>query len=345
MTIQVNVLMGGPSAEHEVSLSSAQGVIKNLNKNSYKIRAVFISKSKEFFYRDIGQNVPSLEELSNTEFYHGPFSIANSQEIWDNCSVVFLALHGTFGEDGVIQGVLDSIGLPYTGSGVMASALAMDKILSKFIYMQNGLAVPPYSIYGKNYTPITINELAAKHGFPCFVKAPQSGSSRLMGRADSIDSLSVILKELTQYTPDILVETAVKGIEFSCGVLEDADGSIIALPPIEIRPKSVYFDYTAKYSDGASEEIVPAPQPDELLERIKHVAITAHKVLGCSGVSRTDMIYKDDTLYVLETNTLPGLTRNSLLPKAFRAAGGSYPELLDKLIRSALAKKSIPGAL
>lgn len=343
MTLQVNVLMGGPSAEHEISIKSAQGVIANLDKSKYKVRAVFVSRSKEFYYRDINENIPVAEELAETKFYKGPFSLSNSQPVWEDCSVVFLALHGSFGEDGVIQGVLDSMNLPYTGSGVMASALAMDKILSKFVYMQNGLTVPPYSIFGRDYPHATVEQISTKHNFPCFVKAPQSGSSRLMGRADSHESLSRILEELTQYSSNILIETAIKGIEFSCGVLEEPDGTLNALPPIEIRPKSVYFDFKAKYTNGASEEIVPAPYPEKLLNNIKQVAVTAHRVLGCSGVSRTDMIYKDDKLYVLETNTLPGLTDNSLLPKAFKAAGGTYPGLLDKLIQSALSKKPTGG--
>lgn len=344
MTLRVNVLMGGPSAEHEVSLNSAQGVITNLDRSKYCIRAVFISKSKEFFYRDLQEHTLLLDELTNLKYYKGPFSLHDSREVWEGCDVVFLgALHGSFGEDGTVQGVLDVMNLPYTGSGVTASALAMDKILSKFVYIQNGLDVPPYSIFGKNYPQVTIAEISLKHDYPCFVKAPQSGSSRLMGKADSVESLSRMLAELKQCSSQILIESAIKGVEFTCAVMEEPDGNLIALPPIEIRPKTSFFDYTAKYTDGASEEIVPAPYPEALLERIKQVALTAHKILGCSGVSRTDMIYKDDKLFVLETNTLPGLTRNSLLPKAFKAAGGSYPQMLDQLIQTALSRKISGG--
>jgi D-alanine-D-alanine ligase len=345
MTLRVNVLMGGPSAEHEVSLNSAFGIITNLDRSKYSIRAVFISKSKEFFFRDIPEHTLSFNELINLQNYKGPFLLSDSKPIWEGCGVVFLgALHGSFGEDGTIQGALDAMNLPYTGSGVTASALAMNKILSKFIYIQNGLTVPPFSIFGKNFTQTTIAEISLKHSFPCFVKAPQSGSSRLMGKADSVESLSRMLTELRQCSPNILIETAIKGIEFTCAVIEEPDGTPTALPPIEIRPKTSFFDYTAKYTDGASEEIVPAPYPEELLERIKAVALTAHNILGCSGVSRTDMIYSDDKLFVLETNTLPGFTRNSLLPKAFMATGGSYSQLLDKLIQSALFRKKT-GAL
>ena len=162
-----------------------------------------------------------------------------------------------------------------------------------------------------------------------------------MGKADNEDSLRSLLKEYDCESDEILIETTIKGVEFSCGVIEKADGTAIALPPIEIRPvRASFFDYDAKYTDGASQEIVPAPYPEPLLKRIENVALTAHRILNCSGVSRTDMIYQNDTLYVLETNTLPGLTPNSLLPKAFKAAGGSYSGLLDNLIESAMRKRS-----
>ena len=316
MTLQVNILMGGPSAEHEVSLNSAFGIITNLDRSKYRIRAVFVSKSKEFFFYDIPEHTLSFNEMLNLQNYKGPFNLADSKPVWEGCGVVFLgALHGSFGEDGTIQGALDAMDLAYTGSGVTASALAMDKILSKFVYIQNGLTVPPFSIFGKNFPQTTIAEISSKHRFPCFVKAPQSGSSRLMGKADSIESLSRMLTELRQCSPNILIESAVNGIEFTCAVIEEPDGTLTALPPIEIRPKTSFFDYTAKYTDGASEEIVPAPYPEELLERIKAAALTAHNILGCSGVSRTDMIYSDDKLFVLETNTLPGFTATLFFQK------------------------------
>lgn len=342
MTIQVNVLMGGPSAEHEVSLNSGLQVMTHLDTNRYQVRAVVVSAAKELYYCDIGQQIPTYDDLSAPERsvrFSGPFLPHVSEEVWKGCDAAFLALHGSFGEDGTVQGYLDTLSIPYTGSGVYASALAMNKITSKYLYLQNGLSVPPYSVLSKVHD-ISAEALCKTHGMPCFVKCPQSGSSRLMGRADSLESLQALLSELKNHSREILIESTIQGIEFSCGVLEQADGSLKSLPPIEIRPKSIFFDYTAKYTTGASEEIVPAPHPEPLLKRIQQVAVIAHEILGCSGVSRTDMIYKDDILYVLETNTLPGLTPNSLLPKAFIAAGGTYSGLLDVLIGSALRKKA-----
>jgi D-alanine-D-alanine ligase len=219
----------------------------------------------------------------------------------------------------------------------------MDKVASKYLFVNSGLTVPPWSLYGQAHPETTARSIAEKHGFPCFVKCPQSGSSRLMGRAVDTASLERLLAELSPHADRLLVETAIKGVEFSCGVIEKDGGEPTALPPIEIRPKTPgqegYFDYTAKYTDGGSDEIVPAPRPAKLCERIKDAALTAHRAIGCSGVSRTDMICADGTLYVLETNTLPGLTSTSLLPKEFRAAGGTYPGLIDILLRAALAKK------
>jgi D-alanine-D-alanine ligase len=147
----------------------------------------------------------------------------------------------------------------------------------------------------------------------------------------------LLLKELQKSADDILVETEITGIEFSCGVLDMPDGTVKALPPIEIRPKnSVFFDYEAKYTHGEALELVPAPRPAELLREIEEIAVSAHKILGCRGVSRTDMMYGDSKLYVLETNTLPGMTSTSLLPKSFKAQGGTYAELLDILIAVSL---------
>jgi D-alanine-D-alanine ligase len=350
MTIRVNVVMGGPSVEHEISLCSGLEVMTNIDKNTYTIRAVVVSRNKEFFFCDPGTRPLTAEDLKNPASsgrFKGPFAPSASAELWEKCDAAFLALHGSFGEDGVIQGYLESIGVPYTGSGVCASAVAMDKIVSKFIYINSGLAVPAWSVYGRAYPDTTIENIAKKHGFPCFVKCPQSGSSRLMDRARDLKSLKNIIAELSPHADRLLIETAVTGVEFSCGILEKSGGELIALPPIEIRPNQTgqdgFFDYTAKYSSGTSEEIVPAPRPAPLLERIKAAALVAHNALGCSGVSRTDMIYTDGTLFVLETNTLPGMTSNSLLPKEFCAAGGTYSGLLDTMIRTALAKKTFGG--
>ncbi|GBU20130.1 D-alanine--D-alanine ligase [Fibrobacteres bacterium R8-0-B4] len=345
--INVNVVMGGPSAEYEISLNSGAQVLAYLNRGKYgRLRAVVIDKEKRIYYADVdgNGNVPDIDSFAASGSpFKGPLHPSDCKTVWQGCDVAFLALHGEFGEDGTVQGYLGALGVPYTGCGVYASAVAMNKITSKFLYMLGGLAVPEYSVYGVNHPETTVDGIINKHGFPCFLKCPQSGSSRLMGRASDRESLVALLKELQESADDILVETMVSGIEFSCGVIDMPDGSTHALPPIEIRPLgSEFFDYKAKYSHGGSEELVPAPREPELLAQVEDAALRAHKLLRCYGVSRTDMIYSDSKMHVLETNTLPGMTSKSLLPQAFKAwRGGTYSELLDILLASALKRARI----
>jgi D-alanine-D-alanine ligase len=341
----VAVVMGGPSAEYDVSINSGLEVLRHIRYDERIVRCVVISTKGALFYADsTPDTLPSEADLSSPEAsarLQGPFALRNPQQVWENCDVVFLATHGSFGEDGIIQGYLESIGIPHTGSDVYSSAVAMNKVTSKFLYLQHGLSVPPYLLYGHQYPDNTLDVVTDKTGFPCFVKCPQSGSSKLMGRAANREELVTLIDDFIGSSPQLLIEQMVTGPEFTCGVLEDSSGTLTALPPIEIRPKAIFFDYTAKYSEGASEEIVPAPQPAELLERIQQIALKAHSLLGCSGISRTDMIYSNDTLHVLETNTLPGLTATSLLPKSYNAMGGTFTQLIDLLIEQALTRKPL----
>ena len=341
MTKQVNILAGGPSAEHEVSLGTGMEVLKHLDKSKYRVRPVIISHKKDFFFSDAEAAVFAEDDFARPEksaHFKGPFSPAMSQAVWDGCDIALLALHGEFGEDGKIQGFLEALNIPYTGSGVLASAVGMDKTHSKFLFEQQGIITPPYSIYYTDGSGISVDDIIKKHGFPCYIKCPQSGSSRLMDRADSRESLEKTITDLSKDSNEFLIETNISGDEYSCPVLEYPDGNLRPLPPILIRPvASAYFDYTAKYTAGASEEITPAPCSADLTKRIQDVSLKAHRVLKCQGLSRTDMIVKDEVIYVLETNTLPGLTSASLVPKSFVAAGGSYTELLDIIIETALA--------
>jgi D-alanine-D-alanine ligase len=346
MPLRINVLMGGPSAEHEVSLKSGGEVLENIDKTKYCVRAVVATKGLDFYYCDIKNYIPSIKELSSprkSAIFKGPFAPGASLPVWTKCDVAFLAVHGSFGEDGLAQGFLDTLKIRYTGSGVFASALSMNKIATKFIFEQNGIATPPFCIMGNDHPEITVASLEKKFGYPLYVKCPQSGSSRLMARVESRREFLARLEEFRPYSSEILVEKEIKGIEFSCPVLEYPDGTTKALPPIEIRPlASDYFSFKAKYENGGSQELVPAPRPEKLLKKIQQIALKAHCLLNCRGVSRTDIILgRDGKLYALELNSLPGLTANSLLPKSFGAAGGTYPELIDILIRSALKKPLI----
>jgi D-alanine-D-alanine ligase len=333
--------MGGPSAEHEISLLSGLEVLKNISRKRYVPRAVVVSIDQEFYFCDAAKRIPTLDELAAPEKskrFKGPFKPYASEVVWKDCDVAFLAVHGSFGEDGLLQGYLDTLMVPYTGSSVFASALAMNKIAAKFVFEQNNIKTPPFYIAGKEHPDITWQFLAEKFGFPMFVKCPQSGSSRLMTRVDCGAGLGSRIEEYLQYSPEVLIEKCIEGPEFTCAILEMPDGTVEALPPIEIRPlKSNYFNFTAKYTDGGSEEIVPIKRSKTLVKQIQDLALKCHKLLRCRGVSRTDMILSPDgTLYVLELNSLPGLTAHSLLPKSFTAAGGTYQKLIDIMIQVAL---------
>ncbi|MBD3240097.1 MAG: D-alanine--D-alanine ligase [Chitinivibrionales bacterium] len=339
--MRVNVIMGGPSAEFDISILTGIEMCRHLMGGPHDVRAVVVTADRELCYTDIETALPphtAFADPCGTDIFEGPFLPWSSGAIWEGCEVALLGVHGSFGEDGCLQGYLETIGIPYTGSGVFASSMALNKIATKHLLECSGVTTPPYSVYGTGHET-TLDDLVRTHGFPCFAKCPQSGSSKLMGRADSRESLEALLAELSRESAHVLVESAITGVELSCPVLEYPDGTVRALPPVEIRPVgSSFFDYTAKYTDGACEEIVPAPQPEELLEKVRRTALRVHGILECSGVSRTDMICTDTDVYVLEINTLPGFTTASLVPKSYAADGGSYEELLELLIQGALRR-------
>jgi len=335
--------MGGPSAEYDVSILTGLEVLRHLAPGKHRVRAVVVGPSRELYATDIDSEIPSHDELACPQTaagFTGPIAAYASEPLWADCDVAFLALHGSFGEDGKIQGFLETIGVAYTGSGVFASSVAMNKVAAKLMMEQDGIRTPPYSLYGQDYPDATPEFLVERHGLPCFAKCPHSGSSRLMGRADSAESLTGLLEQLAAESDIVLVESAIEGPELSCPVMQYPDCTVKALPPVEIRPvASTFFDYEAKYAEGASQELVPAPQPAELIEQVQHNALRVHRLLGCEGITRTDMLCADDGIYTLEINTLPGLTPASLVPKSFEATGGSYEELLEILLSNAIAKK------
>jgi D-alanine-D-alanine ligase len=338
--MNVNVVMGGPSSEYDISILSGVEMVRHLLGRSHAVRAVVVSADRRFYYCDIGSDVPAVEHFSDptsSPLFSGPFPAWSCEEVWAGRDVAVLALHGAFGEDGTVQGYLETLGIPYTGSGVRASSLAMDKIATKYLLAHNGIATPKYLVCEAREPQATLANVPETLGFPCYVKCPHSGSSKLMARAGSPEELADAVRELSRHAERLLIEAAVEGPEFSCPALEQPDGTVRALPPVEIRPvSSPFFDYRAKYTTGACEEIVPAPRPPALLQRVEHIAVQVHRLLGCHGVTRTDMILSEDALYVLEINTLPGFTANSLVPKSYGAAGGTYEQLIDLLVELAV---------
>ncbi len=314
--------MGGPSSEHEVSLATGQNVIENLDKTKYESIAVKISKTGRWFLNG---------------------KLTSQGVALTGCDVVFNALHGTFGEDGKIQGILEHAGIKYTGSGIAGSAIAMDKFHSREIFKLAGLNTPKTLKLkkGENYmarVSFFVNKIVK---LPVVIKPCSNGSSVGVQIVEDLDKLEKAVAMVFKLDKHVLIEEFIKGRELTCGVLENFnDQPITALPVTEIIPvkNHKFFNYDAKYKTGHSNEITPAPIDEVLAKKAQDIAVRAHQVLGCRGYSRTDMILKNGngTLYVLETNTLPGLTKNSLLPKAASVAGLTFSELLDKIIDSSL---------
>jgi len=243
---------------------------------------------------------------------------------------VLIALHGPWGEDGKIQGMLDILGVPYTGSGVLASALAMDKVMAKMFLASHGLEVP-------RGVEVTSADAAAARTvpLPAFVKPVQQGSSVGSSIVDDPDGLEAAIAEALRYDDRALVEERAIGRELTVAVI--GNDELQALPVIEIVTKHAFFDYRAKYDAGESEEIVPADIPPAVARRAQELGLRAHQALRCRGMSRTDLTWtEDDRMVVLEVNKIPGMTANSLVPKAARAAGISFEALLEKLVAWAL---------
>jgi D-alanine-D-alanine ligase len=306
--LTVALLSGGRSAEREVSQKSGEQVYQALNKNKYTIR--------RYDPRD------DLARL-----------IAEAEEI----DVALIILHGRYGEDGTIQGLLELLDIPYHGSGVLGSALGINKILSKRLYEHAGLPVSPYLVLDRA-DPNGQAKVQEVLGFPVVVKPEHEGSSIGLSIVDEASKLKPALKLAGEYDRLVLVEKYLEGTEITGAVLGNLHPQ--ALPLVEIIPGENYefFDYEAKYKPGATEEICPARLSEELTKKAQNYAVKAHQALRCRGYSRTDMIVSNDEVYILETNTIPGMTATSLYPQAAAAAGISFSELLDRLIELALEK-------
>ena len=306
--LTVALLSGGRSAEREVSQKSGEQVYQALNKNKYTIR--------RYDPRD------DLARL-----------IAEAEEI----DVALIILHGRYGEDGTIQGLLELLDIPYHGSGVLGSALGINKILSKRLYEHAGLPVSPYLVLDRA-DPNGQAKVQEVLGFPVVVKPEHEGSSIGLSIVDEASKLKPALKLAGEYDRLVLVEKYLEGTEITGAVLGNLHPQ--ALPLVEIIPGENYefFDYEAKYKPGATEEICPARLSEELTKKAQNYAVKAHQALRCRGYSRTDMIVSNDEVYILETNTIPGMTATSLSPQAAAAAGISFSELLDRLIELALEK-------
>ncbi len=340
--LKVAVLMGGLSSEREISLSTGKQVLEGLDPLKYEVYGVDASRMPGSVRKnDLGSSSDvdavrqaGIQLMAGTEL-HGMDSLMGNSELRPD--VVFIALHGRFGEDGCVQGLLEILGLPYTGSGVLASALAMDKTMSKSIMADAGICVPEsfeVTVRNSGFDTDAIITGADKLGYPLIVKPSRQGSTIGMSRVFGEDGLLPAVREAARYDSLILVEKFVEGTELTISVLGNDDP--IALPVIEIVPSTGFYDYQAKYTPGATEEIVPARISAEATKRVQDLAVKAHRALGCHGASRVDFIYDGREFYALEVNTIPGMTPTSLLPRAAAAAGIGFSDLLDSLIQLAL---------
>jgi D-alanine-D-alanine ligase len=298
---KIGVLMGGLSAEREVSLKSGAAVHKALLARGYNAVAIDVG-------RDLGDRLAE-EEIE----------------------AAFVCLHGRYGEDGAVQGLLELMGIPYTGSGVLASALAMDKVFAKKIFAASGLTITPYVVFRKGESP----DLSKfPFGLPVVIKPSREGSSVGVSIVKVAEELPKALETAFNYDDEILVEKYVKGREIQVGILDEK-----GLGAIEIVPKKEFYDFEAKYTEGMATHIMPAPLPKNQYDALLLLGEQAHSALGCSGYSRIDFIVTEGKeAYLLEVNTLPGMTALSLLPEIAQHVGIGFEELVERIIRSASLK-------
>ncbi len=312
--LRVALLMGGPSVEHDVSLASGAVVASALDTDKYEVTPIVITRGGEW-----------------------PMSI---DEVSAKSDIAFIALHGEYGEDGTVQAILGDAGIPYTGSDVLPSALAMNKILSSRLLSSHGIQVPRFISAHRHEKKLDSFE---HFGYPVVVKPVDRGSSIGLSIVRSPEELYVALQKVFYITRDAIIQEYIPGHEVTCNVIDDGLGDAFPLPVTEIIPKSGgIFDYHAKYTSGASDEITPARLSDAGTELVQEAAVFAHKAVGASGMSRTDMIIGEDgELYVLEINTIPGMTSTSLLPKAAIAYGLSLSDLFDRIIEAGMRKHGL----
>lgn len=308
-TVRVAVVAGGVSNEREVSLASAAQVCEALTYAGYYNEMIDIKNAKE----------------------------AISRLMYGSFDVVFIALHGKGGEDGAIQGVCETVGIPYTGSGILASALALDKSRAKAIYRHSGIP-NAVSLLLKRGAPYDVADIVAVVGEKCVVKPVGDGSSVGMSIVHGPDELPRALEVAFDTGGDVLVESFIAGTEITVGVLGNDDP--VALPVIEIVPHDEFYNYEVKYATNGADHIIPARLEPEIYRKAQEYAVKAHLALGCRGMSRSDFIVDPERgPMILETNTIPGMTKTSLLPDAARHAGYDFPTMCSTIIDLALESR------
>lgn len=303
MKMKVGVIMGGVSSEYEVSMNSGREILKNLDPNKYEVTPIVITKREEL-----------IEQAKGID-------------------IALLGLHGAYGEDGTVQGTLETMGIPYTGSGVLSSSICMDKDLSKKLMRCAGVNTADWLCWDsmKDYSAEAVERL----GYPVMVKPCSGGSSIGMEKVSSSEELLCAVQKAFACDQSILIESYIQGQEITCSIL---NGELLPILGIT-SANAEWFDYSAKYDEGGADERV-IELPAEVHERVREAALSCYKALKCSVYARVDMLLKEGIPYVLEVNTLPGMTKASLLPKSAQAAGYTFSGLLDEIISLSLTEKS-----
>lgn len=348
--VRVGLIYGGRSGEHEVSVLSANSVMTAIDKDKYEVIPIGITKegrwlpgqgpealvaSGELQVRLLGSGTESpLVPLENTQGH----ILAGLREKVD---VIFPVLHGPFGEDGTIQGLLELADIPYVGAGVLGSSVGMDKAVMKAVFQQQGLPVGKYRVYIRkeleNFDRVAA-EIEADLQYPCFVKPANLGSSVGISKAHNREELRQALDLAAEYDRKIVVEAMLQGREIECGILGNDEPMASVLG--EIVPCAEFYDYEAKYILGDSELIIPAKLPEDIVAKVQDLAVKAFKAVDCAGLARVDFFVDVDhqQIYLNEINTIPGFTRISMYPKLWEATGISYEALIDRLLQLAFER-------
>jgi D-alanine-D-alanine ligase len=331
--IRVAVLAGGRSSEHEISLASARSVLESLDPEQYEVATVAIGRDGRW-QLDSPDGTPSNSQLRGSVAETLPVPAANAPATLGEVDVVLPILHGPFGEDGTVQGLLELAGVAYVGAGVTASALCMDKDLFKKVLRESGIRV------ARSVTLRTRDDLQNPFAYPVFVKPARLGSSVGITKAHDEEELRVGVELAFRHDEKILIEEFLEGTEVEVGVLGNLEP--IASLPGEIVPLGhEWYDYSSKYDEGGMDLIIPPRGlPDEIVERIQRTAVEAFRLTDCEGMARVDcFVLRDGEVVVNELNTIPGFTSTSVYAKLFAASGVPYSELLRRLIELALERQ------
>jgi D-alanine-D-alanine ligase len=358
--IRVAVIYGGRSSEHAISCVSAGSILRNLDPERFEVVAVGITPQGSWVLTDgspetlaiTDRQLPEVTGESGTALALAADPLRRGElvslgqtpgQMLTSVDVVFPILHGPYGEDGTIQGLLELASVPYVGAGVFASAAGMDKEFTKKLLAAGGLPVGDQVVLRAQQKAPTLDDIE-RLGFPMFVKPARGGSSIGVSRVNNADELTAAIADARRHDPKVIIEAAIEGRELECGVLEFPDGSVQASAIGEIRVAGVlgredgFYDFATKYLDDGAELDVPAKVDDDVAEELQRLAIETFKALDCQGLARVDFFLTEDGPVVNEINTMPGFTTISMYPRMWAASGIDYPTLVSTMVETALAR-------